>query len=137
MNDTARLADLPAEQSSHIALLKLLEGTSLTIQAKPPVQAANQPPPSTPPPGASLGTSSSSDSTGPRVTSDGQGKKGVREGLPYHGAPSGGTNVGQGGPFTNYRKCLLPLSLTMRPLVVSRTDRRERRDFCDRHVSSD
>lgn len=77
------------------ALLKLLEGTSLTLQAKPPPQTAPLPPTN-----LAFGSSPSTTTHGntdglgtPRglgaPSSDWPAKKGIREGLPQHGAGGG------------------------------------------------
>lgn len=102
------------------ALLRLLEGTSVTLSAKPPPISSSPPSPSTPPLGPSASSSSSSASTsGTKAEAgasgfepphwdpnnpmnrgfgaSGSGKKGVREGLP--GFSGGGSAGGKGETF--------------------------------------
>jgi len=93
----------PKLMAGDIALLKLLEGTSLTLQAKPPPQTAPVPPTNqgfsaTP----SATNHSQTDALGtPRglgaSSSDWPAKKGIREGLPQHGAGGGGGSASEYG----------------------------------------
>jgi hypothetical protein len=88
---------------SDIALLKLLEGTSLTLQAKPPPQTAPVPPTN-----LAFGSTPSATNHGhtdglgtPRglgaPSSDWPAKKGIREGLPQHGAGGGSGSASEQG----------------------------------------
>jgi hypothetical protein len=90
----------------------LLEGTSLTLQAKPPPQNA-APPPSIPP--SFSGSTSHLSAEGPpgggkglgAASSDWPGKKGIREGLPQHGAGGGvGSSGGMYRGRTSYNVLL-------------------------------
>lgn len=94
------------------ALLRLLEGTTLTLTAKPPAVSSNpSPPPASTTPKGSSGATTGGGKETPKAEAAfgnppewdpnnpmnrgfgaGSGKKGVREGLPGFGGGSGGTS---------------------------------------------
>lgn len=80
------------------AFLRLLEGTTVTVNAKPP---AAPPPPPTPPPANMPGGKPEEPGWDPNnpMNRSFSGKRGVRDGLPGFGSGGGGGGGGKGETF--------------------------------------